>query len=78
MVFPPAILAVPIVIDAQVGESYDMIIGVDGNRVTNFLDFEDRMRQVRGGELVYFSIVRDGHRKQITVKVPADMANLAW
>jgi PDZ domain len=78
MVFPPAILVVPVVIDAQIGESYDMIIGVDGNRVSNFLDFEDRMREVRGGELVYFSIVRDGHRKQITVKVPRDMANLAW
>jgi hypothetical protein len=51
---------------------------VDGNRVTNFLDFEDRMREVRGGVLVYFSIVRDGRRKQITVKVPRDMANLAW
>jgi hypothetical protein len=78
MVFPPAILVVPVVVNAQIGESYDMIIGVDGNRVTNFLDFEDRMREVRGGELVYFSIVRDGHRKQITVKVPPDMANLAW
>jgi PDZ domain len=78
MIFPPAILVVPVLVDAQIGESYDMIIGVDGNRVTNFLDFEDRMREVRGGELVYFSIVRDGHRKQITVKVPRDMANLAW
>jgi hypothetical protein len=78
MVFPPALLVVPVIVDAQIGESYDMIIGVDGNRVTNFLDFEDRMREVRGGELIYFSIVRDGHRKQITVKVPHDMANLAW
>ncbi len=78
LVFPPAILVVPVLADAQIGENYDMIIGVDGNRVTNFLDFEDRMREVRGGELVYFSIVRDGHRKQITVKVPRDMANLAW
>jgi hypothetical protein len=78
MFFPPAMLMVPVVADAQIGESYDLIIGVDGNRVTNFLDFEDRMREVRGGELVYFSIVRDGRRKQITVKVPRDMANLAW
>jgi hypothetical protein len=78
MIFPPAMLVVPVVVDAQIGENYDMIIGVDGNRVTNFLDFEDRMREVRGGELIYFSIVRDGHRKQITVKVPHDMANLAW
>lgn len=78
MVFPPAILAVPVVVNAQVGENYDLIIGVDGDRVTNFLDFEDRMRDVRGGELVYFSVVRNGYRKQITVKIPKDMDNLAW
>jgi PDZ domain len=78
MLFPPAILVVPALDQTQIGESYDLIIGVDGSRVTNFLDFQDRMRNVRGGELVYLSVVRDGHRKQITVKVPTDMVNLAW
>jgi hypothetical protein len=78
MWFPPAMFVLPILAQSHIGQSYDLIIGVDGNRVTNFLDFEDHMREVRGGELVYFSIVRDGHRRQVTVKIPKDMANLAW
>jgi hypothetical protein len=77
MVFPPAILAVPLIDYAQVGESYDMIIGVDGTRVTNFLDFEDRMHYVRPGEIVYLSVVRDGKREQIKVLVPPS-STLAW
>jgi hypothetical protein len=77
-VFWPAMFVLPVLEYTQVGESYDLIIGVDGSRVSNFLDFQDRMREVRGGELVYLSVVRDGHRKQITVKVPTDMVNLAW
>jgi PDZ domain len=73
MVFPPAmpaILMAPAVGNSQVGESYDMIIAVDGWRVTNFFDFEERMRDVRPGELVYLSVVRNGKRVQITVAVP--------
>lgn len=70
MVFPPAILAVPVIDYTEVGESYDMIIGVDGSRVTNFVDFEDRMRNVQPGELVYFSVVRNGKRIQIPVPIP--------
>ena len=71
MVFPPAILALPVIDYTEVGESYDMIIGVDGARVTNFVDFEERMRNVQPGELVYFSVVRNGKRIQIPVPVPA-------
>lgn len=70
IVFPPAILALPLIDYAQVGESYDLIIGVDGARVTNFLDFDDRMRNVEPGEVVYLSIVRDGRRMQLQVAVP--------
>jgi hypothetical protein len=71
MVFPPAIIALPVIDYTEVGESYDMIIGVDGSRVTNFADFEERMRNVQPGELVYFSVVRNGKRIQIPVPVPA-------
>jgi S1-C subfamily serine protease len=73
MFFPPAILLLPALDYAQIGESYDMIIGVDGSRVTNFLDFSDRMRDLRAGELVYLSVVRDGKRMQIAVPVPNDV-----
>ena len=67
--FPPAVLAVPILDQVNLGDSYDMIIGVDGARVVNYLDFEDRMRDVQPGEVVYLSIVRNGDRVQVPVQV---------
>jgi S1-C subfamily serine protease len=69
----PAILLIPALDIMQVGESYDMIIGVDGSRVTNFLDFQDRMRDLQPGEIIYLSIVRNGKRIQVTLPVTADI-----
>jgi hypothetical protein len=74
MVVPPAILAVPLIDAVPVGESYDMIIGVDGARVSNFLDFQDRMQNLKPGETVYFSVVRDGRRMQVAVAIPKNAA----
>jgi hypothetical protein len=71
LAFPPAILAVPAIDYSGVGESYDMIVGIDGVRVARFIDFEERMRDIRAGELVYFSVVRNGLRIQIPVAIPA-------
>jgi len=68
---PFTILLVPLIDYMQVGESYDLIIGVDGSRVTNFIDFQDRMRDLQPGELIYLSVVRDGKRVQMTMPVPA-------
>jgi hypothetical protein len=67
-----AILLIPVLDVMQVGESYDMIIGVDGSRVTNFLDFQDRMHDLQPGELVYLSVVRNGKRLQVTLPVTAN------
>jgi PDZ domain len=66
-----AILLIPVLDIYQVGESYDMIIGVDGSRVTNFLDFQDRLRDLQPGEIVYLSVVRNGKRMQVTLPVTA-------
>lgn len=73
--FPPAVLLVPVVDQVRLGESYDLIIGVDGSRVTNFLDFQDRLRDLQAGEIVYLSVLRNGERKQIQVPVPANFAS---
>ena len=70
MFVPPVVLLVPVLDQVRVGESYDLIIGVDGSRVANFIDFQDRLRDVQAGEIVYFSIIRNGERKQVTVSVP--------
>ena len=71
LVFPPAIFAIALFDPIPFGESYDLIIGVDASRVTNFLDFESQVRDVRPGEIVYLNIVRDGSRLQVPVQVPA-------
>ncbi len=75
MFVPPVVLLVPVFDQVRVGESYDLIIGVDGSRVTNFLDFQDRLRDVQPGEIVYFSIIRNGERMQIPVPVPENFTN---
>ncbi len=74
----PAVLAVPLLDATQVGESYDMIIGVDGSRVTNDIEFEDQMRDLKPGEIVYLSVVRDGVRKQLRVFVPSNYQLANW
>ena len=66
-----SVIVIPAIDYMQVGESYDLIIGVDGSRVTNFLDFQDRMRDLQPGEIVYLSVVRNGKRLQVTLPVTA-------
>jgi S1-C subfamily serine protease len=68
--FPPAMFLLPVLESTELGDSYDMIIGVDGFRVTSALDFEDCMRDVQPGEIVYLSVVRNGQRVQVPVTVP--------
>jgi hypothetical protein len=70
MAFPPAVMAVPVIDYTEAGESYDMIIGVDGARVSRFIDFQEQMRNVQPGELVYFNVMRNGKRIQLPVAVP--------
>ena len=39
-------------------------------RVTNFLDFEDRLQYVQPGEILYLSVVHDGKREQLRISLP--------
>lgn len=50
-------------------QSYDLIIGIDGARVSNFVDLWNGLRMVQPGEVVYFNLLRDGHRIQLPMKV---------
>jgi S1-C subfamily serine protease len=47
----------------------DLIIAVDGSRVTNFLDFENGIRDAQPGEIVYLTIVRAGLRRQVPIPI---------
>jgi PDZ domain len=68
-----SVVVIPAIDYMQVGESYDMIIGVDGSRVTNFLDFQDRIHDLQPGEIIYLSVLRDGKRLQVTMPVTTDV-----
>ena len=73
MAFPPAApvsMLVPVLESAHVGEHYDLIVAVDGYRVSNTMDFQDCMRDAQPGQTVYLSVVRDGKRMQVPVKMP--------
>jgi hypothetical protein len=63
MTFPPAIIVAPLV------ESYDLVIGIDGVRVASFLDFYERVRDTRPGEVIYLNILRNGHRVQVPLQI---------
>jgi S1-C subfamily serine protease len=72
VLFPPALI--PIVMLAQTHvrspvESLDLVIAVDGNRVRNTLDLVEAVQDTSKGDAVYLTIVRDGQRKQIVVRV---------
>jgi len=73
MVFPPAMVGVAIIGSTQLDQSYDMIIGVDGDRITNILDFESHLSAVQPGEIIYLNIVRNGIRQQIPVYIPPNI-----
>jgi len=67
---PPAVLLVPVVDQVHIAENYDLVIAVDGWRVANLLDFEERLKDLKAGEIVYLSIIRNGSRTQVAVQVP--------
>jgi S1-C subfamily serine protease len=70
MVFPPAIILLPVLASLPIGRDGDLIIAVDGSRVSTVLDFEDDMRDAQPGEIVYLTILRAGARLQVRVLIP--------
>ena len=70
IIFPPVLLGAAFISSTELDQTYDMIIGVDGDRITNIRNFEDHLRLVQPGEILYLSVVRDGLRRQIQVSIP--------
>ena len=54
-------------------ERDDLIIAVDSTRVTNFADLCEQMRLVRPGEIIYLTVLREGHRVQVPIQVRSAM-----
>jgi S1-C subfamily serine protease len=70
MVFPPAIILLPLFASLPIGQDGDLIIAMDGSRVRNVLDFEDAIHDAQPGEIIYLTIIRDGSRLQVQVNIP--------
>jgi len=70
MAFPPAIILLPAFASLPIGRDGDLIIAVDGSRVTNVVDFEDDIRDAQPGEILYLTVVRAGARLQLRVFIP--------
>ena len=75
LLFPPVFLVIPLVQEKHLGETYDLIIGVDGVRIHDKFDLDDALRGARSGEIVYLSIVRDQHRLQLPVPLAGKASN---
>lgn len=67
VLFPPALIAVAMAANSHIGMSYDLVVGVDGNRVRNTMDFMQTVAEARSGDTIYLAIVRSGRRVQVTL-----------
>jgi S1-C subfamily serine protease len=68
--FPPALIGVVMLANTRAVKSYDLVIGVDGCRVRNTMDFMQSVADLRSGDTVYLAVVRHGHRVQIPIHLP--------
>jgi len=71
LVFPPAIVLLPIAVSLPDGVGGDLIIAADGSRVRNYVDYQNEIRNAQFGEIIYLTIVRRGVRMQLAVPIPA-------
>lgn len=65
MFFPPAMLGAAVLGSSGIGESHEFIIAVDGIRVHDVIEFGEALNQAQPGEMVYLTVVANGHRKQL-------------
>lgn len=69
MFFPPAMIGVAALDSSESGEFRELIIAVDGRRTRNITDLDDALTQAQAGEIVYLTVVSDGERRQVRVKL---------
>jgi S1-C subfamily serine protease len=69
MAFPPAIAALGLVEQSHVGEKFDLIIAVDGERIRSIPDFQSAVPEIRLGDILYLTVFRAGKRLQIPIRI---------
>jgi hypothetical protein len=65
--FPPAILGIPLIQKMDSPKAYDVIVAVDAARTRSISELENSLRNVKAGETIYLTIIRDGRREQLRV-----------
>ena len=71
LLFPPAMLGVPLIQHMDSATAYDVIVAVDADRTRNISELEDCLRNVKASETIYVTVIREGRREQLRVLAPA-------
>ena len=66
MFFPPVIMVIPLMNPMEFRE-FDVILAVDAQRTHDVFEFQDSLRNIKPGELVYLTVLREGKREEIHV-----------
>lgn len=66
---PPLFVALPMVDEAEIGESQDLIIAVDGDRIRNAYDLDAHLRGLGPRDLIYLTVLRQQRRYQFRLAV---------
>jgi S1-C subfamily serine protease len=67
---PPVMLGFEMFVESRLGKSWDLIVAVDGYRVTNTFELIQAVQDTQPGDRVYLAIVRKRQRMQIDFRVP--------
>jgi S1-C subfamily serine protease len=70
VLFPPALIGVVMLANTELSGPHDLVVGVDGTRVRNTMDFMESVADLQSGDTVYLSVVRHGERHQIPIHLP--------
>ena len=70
LLFPPAVFGISLIPDKDDVKAYDVIVAVDSVRTRNFNELADSLRNVKAGETIYLTVVRDGAREQLRLVAP--------
>lgn len=71
---PPLLIALPMIDQAEIGESQDLIIAVDGDRVRNAYELEAHLRGLGPSDVIYLTVVRGQNRHQLRVPLGSVVA----
>jgi hypothetical protein len=69
--FPPAALVGALLVRASgIDLAQNLIMGVDGQRTRNINEFEAALSEAQEGEAIYLTMVSEGKRQQLFVRLP--------